>query len=144
NNPRFDADWRPGPFFWMNGSDQLMIYGHRFLILARAALVLGIVCFLPAFAQSLRAAGDRARAFRLPLELYLVALTASAFLPENLRSDHFAGWIGLIVSRLTSITAIFGLCVLALIPLRKWQVAGFAACAAVFFAFSYQSTGAIS
>src|SRR5262249_32477925 len=78
------------------------------------------------------------------LELYLVALTAAAFLPENLRIDQFAGWIGLIVSRLTSITAIFGLCILALVPLRKWQVIGFVACAAVFFVFSYQSTTAIS
>jgi len=144
NDPRFDADWRPDPFFWMNGSDQLMIYGHRYLILARAAVAWGIICFLPAFAQSLSAGGERARAFRLPLELYVVALTAAAFLPENFRSDHFAGWIGLIVSRLTSITAIFGLWVLALIPLRKWQVAGFTVCAAVFFVFSYQNTQSIS
>src|SRR5262249_9064195 len=79
-----------------------------------------------------------------PLELYLVALTAAAFLLENFRIDHFAGWIGLIVSRLTSITAIFGLAILALVPLRKWQVAGFVVCAAAFFVFSYQSTAAIS
>ncbi|HJZ62702.1 MAG TPA: hypothetical protein VKD70_00170 [Candidatus Acidoferrum sp.] len=144
NSPRFDADFRLDPFYWMNGSDQLMIYGHRYLILARTALAWGMVCFLPAFAHSLREPGQRARAFRLPLELYLVALTAAAFLPENLRIDQFAGWIGLIVSRLTSITAIFGLCILALVPLRKWQVTGFVACAAVFFVFSYQSTTAIS
>ena len=144
NNPRFDADWRPDPFFWMNGSDQLILYGHRYLTLARIALAWGILCFLPAFAQGLRAGGARARAFRLPLELYLVALTAAAFLPENFRTDQFAGWIGLIVSRLTSITAIFGLCVLALVPLRKWQIAGFGVCAAVFFVFSYQNTQAIS
>jgi len=144
DNPRFEADWRPDPFYWMNGSDQLMIYGHRYLLLARIALAWGAVSFLPAFAQSLRAGGERAKAFRLPIELYLVALTAAAFVPENIRSDLFAGWMGLLVSRLTSITAIFGLCVLGLIPLRKWQVAGFAACAAVFFFFSYQDTGAIS
>lgn len=141
---RFDADWRQGSFFWMNGSDQLMIYGHRYLILARVALAWGAICFLPAFAQSMRAGGERAKGFRLPLELYLVALTAAAFVPENIRSDLFAGWIGLLVSRLTTITAIFGLCVLGLIPLRKWQVAGFVICAAVFFAFSFQDTRKIS
>jgi hypothetical protein len=144
NNPRFEADWRPDPFYWMNGSDQLMIYGHRYSILARIALAWGAICFLPGFAQILRAGRERAKAFRLPIELYLVALTAAAFVPENIRSELFAGWIGLLVSRLTSITAIFGLCVLGLIPLRKWQVAGFAACAAVFFFFSYRDTGAIS
>lgn len=144
DNPRFEADWRPDPFYWMNGSDQLMIYGHRYLVLARIALAWGVICFLPVFAQSLRAGGERARAFRLPIELYLVALAAAAFVPENIRSDLFAGWIGLLVSRLTSITAILGLCVLGLLPLRKWQVAGFAACAAVFFIFCYRDTAAVS
>jgi hypothetical protein len=144
DNPRFEADWRPDPFYWMNGSDQLMIYGHRYLVLARIALAWGATCFLPGFAQSLRAGGVRAMAFRLPIELYLVALTAAAFVPENIRSELFAGWIGLLVSRMTSITAIFGLCVLGLIPLRKWQIAGFVVCAAVFFVFSYRDTGTIS
>jgi len=141
---RFHADWHQNSFFWMNGSDQLMIYGHRYLILARSALAWGAICFLLAFAQSVRTGVDRARAFRLPIELYLVALTAAAFVPENIRSDLFAGWIGLLVSRLTTITAIFGLCVLGLIPLRKWQIAGFATCAAVFFIFSFQDTHKIS
>jgi len=80
----------------------------------------------------------------LPIELYLVALTSAAFVPENIHSDLFAGWIGLLVSRLTTITAIFGLCVLGLIPLRKWQVAGFGLCALVFMIFSYQDTAKIS
>ncbi len=144
HSTRFDSDWRQDSFFWMNGSDQLMIYGHRYLILGRIALVWGAICFLPAFAQSLRAGADRARPFRLPIELYLVALTAAAFVPENIRSDLFAGWIGLLVSRLTTITAILGLCVLGLIPLRKWQVAGFAVFAVVFFAFDFQDTGKVS
>ena len=144
DSTRFDADWRQDSFFWMNGSDQLMIYGHRYLILARAALAWGAICFLPAFAQGLRAGGERARAFRLPLELYLVALTAAAFIPENIRSHLFPGWIGLLVSRLTTITALFGLCVLGLIPLRKWQVVGFVVCAAVFFSFSFQDTRKVS
>src|SRR5262249_10810137 len=144
DSTRFDADWRQDAFFWMNGSDQLMIYGHRYLILGRIALAWGAICFLPAFAQSMRAGVDRARAFRLPIELYLVALTAAAFIPENIRSDIFAGWIGLLVSRLTTITAIFGLCILGLVPLRKWQIAGFAASAVVFFAFAFQDTGKVA
>jgi len=80
----------------------------------------------------------------LPIELYLVALTAAAFVPENIHSDLFAGWIGLLVSRLTTITAIFGLCVLGLLPLRKWQAAGFAVCALVFFTWNYQDTRRVS
>jgi hypothetical protein len=144
DSTRFEADWRPGPFFWMNGSDQLILYGHRYLVLARVALVWGVICFLVAFAQSFGAGREQARPFRLPIELYLIALTAAAFVPENIHSDLFQGWIGLLVSRLTTVTAIFGLCVLGLVPLRKWQIAGFAACAALFFYFSYRDTATIS
>jgi len=128
----------------MNGSDQLILYGHRYLVLARVALAWGAVCFLPAFAQSLRAGWQQAKTFRLPMELYLIALTAAAFVPENVHSDLFQGWIGLLVSRLTTVTAIFGLCVLGLIPLRKWHIAGFAACAAFFFYFTDRDTALVS
>ncbi|HWZ97835.1 MAG TPA: hypothetical protein VN025_08750 [Candidatus Dormibacteraeota bacterium] len=144
DSTRFESDWRPAPFYWMNGTDQLILYGHRYLVLARIVLAWTVICFLPSFAQNFRAGKEKPKAFRLPIELYLVALTAAAFVPENVHSYLFAGWIGLLVSRMTSITAIFGLCVLGLIPLRKWQVAGFAACAACFFLFSFRDTGSIS
>jgi hypothetical protein len=144
NSVRLVADWRPAPFYWMNGSDQLILFGHRYLILARIVLAWVVLCFLPYFASLIAKSKPEARSFRLPVELYMVAFTAAAFVPENIHSDFFAGWIGLLVSRLTTITAIFGFCVLGLIPLRKWQVAGFAVCAAVFFVFSYQDTAKIS
>lgn len=144
DNTRFVGDWRPDPFYWMNGSDQLILYGHRYLILARVVLVWVVLCFLPYFAGLIAKSKAEAKSFRLPVELYLVALTAAAFVPENIHSDLFAGWIGLLVSRLTTITAIFGFCVLGLIPLRKWQVAGFALCAVVFFVFNYQDTAKVS
>ena len=144
NNPDVAADWREDPFYWMNGSDQLITFGHRYLVLARIALAWGILSFLPTFAAKWREGQSAIRSFRLPIELYLVALTAAAFVPENIHSDLFAGWIGLLVSRLTTITAIFGLCVLSLLPLRKWQAAGFAVCALVFFVWNYQDTRRVS
>lgn len=144
HSDRFESSWLPDPFYWMNGSDQLMLFGHRYLVLARIALAWGFVCFLPAFAAAVRAGRELARRFRLPIELYIVAFTAAAFLPENIHSELFAGWIGLLVSRLTTISAIFGLCVLGLLPLRKWHAVGFAIVAAIFFAWNYRDTGTIS
>lgn len=141
---QFEANWRPDAFYWMNGSDQLMLFGHRYLALARIALAWGLICFLPAFAAAVRAGRESVRRFRLPIELYLVALTAAAFLPENIHGDMFAGWIGLLVSRLTTITAIFGFCVLALLPLRRWHAAGFGVIAVVFFAWTYRDTSMVS
>ena len=140
----FEASWRQDSFYWMNGSDQLILFGHRYLVLARTALAWGLICFLPGFAAAVRAGRESLRRFRLPIELYLVALTAAAFLPENIHSEMFAGWIGLLVSRLTTITAIFGLCVLALLPLKKWHTAGFGVIALVFFAWAYRDTSTIS
>ena len=144
HSDQFEANWRDDSFYWMNGSDQLMLFGQRYLVLARVALAWGLICFLPAFAAAVRAGRESVRPLRLPIELYLVALTAAAFLPENIHGDMFAGWIGLLVSRLTTITAVFGLCALALLPIRKWHAAGFGAIAIVFFAWIYHDTGIIS
>jgi len=80
----------------------------------------------------------------LPAQLYLVALCATALLPEDLRPSLHGGWIGLLVFRLTTISAIFGLCVLACLRPQKWQFAGFMVVAIVFFAFLYQDTKALN
>jgi len=77
----------------------------------------------------------------LPLELYAVTFCATALVPENLRPSPEGGWIGLLASRLTTISAIFGLCLLGGIKPRKWHLAGFGICAGVFFVFLYQDTG---
>jgi hypothetical protein len=76
--------------------------------------------------------------------LYAVAFCATALLPENLRPSPDGGWIGLLGSRLTTISAIFGLCVLGLLKPRKWHPAAFGVGAIVFFTFLYQDTGWIN
>ena len=136
---RFPVDWEHEPFYLMNGADQLTLYGQRYATLGWSALIFGMLCVLvdaisrwrdTSFWQSLR----------LPAELYFVAITAVALLPENLRPSITGGWIGLLASRLTAITAIFGLCLMSCLRPRKWHLAGFGACAIIFFAFLYQDT----
>jgi hypothetical protein len=136
---RFPVDWEHDPFYRMSGVDQLTLYGQRYVILGWAALAFGVLCFLgdaisrwrdTSFWQSLR----------LPAQFYFISLVAVALLPENLRPSISGGWIGLLASRLTAITAIFGLCLMSCLKPRKWHLAGFGACAIVFFAFLYQDT----
>jgi hypothetical protein len=136
---RFPVDWVHDPFFLMNGVDQLTLYGQRYATLGWVALGFSMLCVVidliirrtdTSFCQSLR----------LPAELYVIAVIAVALLPENLRPSISGGWIGLLASRLTAITAIFGLCVLGSLKPRKWHLAGFGACAIVFFAFLYKDT----
>ena len=80
----------------------------------------------------------------MPFELYAITFCATALLPENLRPSNNAGWIGLLDSRLTTISAIFGLSFLALLKPRREHLAGFGACALFFFAFLYQDTGRVN
>ncbi len=136
---RFPVDWVHDPFFLMNGADQLTLYGQRYVILGWALLVFAALCVL---VEAISRRTDKSfwHALRLPAELYLLAVLAVALMPENLRPSITGGWIGLLASRLTTITAIFGLCLMGCLKPRKWHLAGFSACAIVFFAFLYQDT----
>jgi len=139
-----DVDWtRAMPVVQSNGADQLVLYGDRYVTLAWVAVIFGVICLAVDVAERRRERGSWG-AFALPVELYFVAFAATALLPENLRVSLYAGWVGLLVSRLTTISAIFGLCVLGCAKLRKWELVGFSALAAAYFLFLYQDTGALN
>jgi len=137
----FEAAWRSTGFFQLLGQDQLELFGHRYAILSGVALVWGAVCVLAASCDWILRAKAPAAVLWLAFELYLVAVVATFCLPENLRTNLYAGWIGLVVSRLTLVTAIFGLLVLASLRLPRWSAYGASVLAAVFFLFLYQDTG---
>ncbi len=140
HRPALSADWDRGPFYLYNGADQLVLYGERYIGVGVAAFCFGVVCVAADLFAGRREPGFWKR-FALPFELYAVTFLATALLPENLRPSPDAGWIGLLGSRLTTVSAILGFCILGLLKPRKWHLAGFAACALVFFAFLYQDTG---
>jgi len=140
HRPLLFADWDRGPFYFYNGADQLALYGKRYFFLAAAAFLLGLLCVGVDFSER-RREDSSWRLFELPFELYAVTFCGTALLPENLRPSIYGGWIGVIGSRLTTISAILGLCFLACLKPRRWHLAGFAICGIVFFAFLYQDTG---
>jgi hypothetical protein len=140
----FSASWDESSFLLRNGSDQLILFGHRYALLSYVALAWGILYLIVSFKDRAQGREVGARSFRLPLELYAITFCATALLPENLHSSLYAGWIGLLVSRLTAISAILGLAVLNCTRPRKWLSAGFGACAVVFFVFLYQNTSSLN
>jgi len=140
HRPALSADWDRGPFYLYNGADQLALYGSRYVWLAVTAFCFGVACVGADLIGGKRGDGYWKR-FALPFEWYVLAFCASALVPENLRPSPDAGWIGLLGSRLTTVLAIFGLCFLGSLKPRKWQFAGFGACALLFFVFLYQDTG---
>lgn len=140
HRPELMADWDRAAFYLYNGADQLALYGKRYIAVAVAAFCLGVICVAADFLAKPREPGSWKR-FVLPFELYAITFCGTALLPENLRPSPDVGWIGLLGSRLTAISAILGICVLALLKPKRWHLAGFGACALVFFAFLYEDMG---
>jgi hypothetical protein len=137
----FDVDWeKAGPFYVLNGSDQLVLYGSQYSSLARLLVLFGVICVLVDAILRRREGWEASKPFALPLELYAVAFVVTALLPENVRTVQANGWMGLLVSRLTIVSALFGLGVLGCLQPRKWQLAGFLILAGGFFVFLYDDT----
>jgi len=133
----WETEWPDPPKIQWNGSDQLFVFGDRYFNLSLVVLAFGLAI---AIAAAWRA-GRRAEYWKqrqLILEFYAICFLAAVLLPENLRPDPNAGWIGALVTRLTLISAIVGLVWLAWQPPKKWHLAGFAVSAIVFFSFLFQ------
>jgi hypothetical protein len=139
----FQIDWEKMPFYQANGADQLVLFGDRYLWVAWIGLILGALAFLLGIFDARKEWGSL-KLLLLPLELYAILFFATAMLPENMRASIFAGWIGLLVSRLTTISAILGLCVLGGLKPRNCHWIGGGILAIVFFAFLYQDTKTIN
>jgi hypothetical protein len=126
-----------------NGSDQLALYGMRYYILSGVALLFGVTCFV---ADRLRRDGAQESwaAMRMPLELHWFVVFAVYLLPDVVRIPLYSGWVGALALRLTTVGAVMGLCVVALMQPRKWHTVGFAIIAIAFFTFLYQDTGTLN
>jgi hypothetical protein len=136
-----EPNWRSYGFFQLLGQNQINLFGHRYVILSWIALAWGIAIALAAIYDWTFRVRSPSVDLRLAVELYLLAVIATFCLPENFHVGLYAGWIGLLVSRLTLVTAIFGLLVLACLRLPRWSIHGNVLCASLFFFFLYQDTG---
>jgi hypothetical protein len=137
--PDYQIEWGTAPLWRLNGIGQLHVFGERYSYITIAAGIAVAVTVLFAMFRS----GSVSKFFKqrqLIIEFYLISWLATKLLPENLQTDPTGGWIGALTTRLTLVTAIFGLCFLATLPLRSCHLATYAAIAALFFTFLYQDT----
>ena len=136
-HPEYQPDWPDAPFFQWNGADQFWVFrpATRYVALAMIVFVVAatLLDLLP-----WRGREGNGKERRLFPEFYAVAFCLTALLPENLRPDENAGWIGLLVTRLTLISAIFIFCWLGTLRPRKWHLFALAACTAIYFVFVYR------
>jgi hypothetical protein len=139
-HPLLQPSWPQVHFYMTNGADQLIFYGHRYAILAYAALAWGVLCFVADLVSRVQGREADWQSLWLLLELYAVSFCVTALIPEDLHTSLYAGWIGYVVSRLTVVSGCLGLAVLNSGRTRNWFAAGFAACAVFFFLFLFQDT----
>jgi hypothetical protein len=135
-----DAAWRSAKFLELLGEDQIDLFGHRYVVLSWIGLAWACICAAAAVYDWVFRAKRPAAALGLAIQLYVIAVFATLCLPENFRVGLYAGWIGLLVSRLTLVTALFGLLILACLRLPRWSVGGGLFIAVLFFSFLYQDT----
>jgi hypothetical protein len=133
--------WRAEGFLQLLGQDQMNVYGRRYLLLSWAGLAWGVVSAIGAAYDWIFRGRAPSRALWIATEFYVVAVAATVCLPENFRTGLYAGWVGLLVSRLTLVTAVFGLLVLTSLRLPRWSWRGAAVIAAIYSGFLWQDTG---
>lgn len=135
--------WHTKDFYLMNGADQLVLFQGHYAKLAAAVFVFGVICFAFGAIQEFKTNANR-WVFRAPLEIWAVLLFTAAMIPEVIWFSADPMPFALAISRLTSVTAVLGLCVLGSLQPKFWHLVGLAAGACVFFVWSYQDTGILN
>jgi hypothetical protein len=139
----FEFSWPERPFYLFNGLDQLVLYSPRYRFVAYALLAIFILWPASEYVQR-REAPISLTPFFLSLELYLVAFCITSLLPQNLRGGPNSVWIGLLVSRLTIISVIFGFSILSTLRPSKPAALATLACSIFFFTLLYRDTATLN
>ena len=134
---------RDDPFYFFNGSDQLLLFGPRYAI-PEFALLVFVFCALAANFFRRRWGQIRLADFALPLQLYVIVCMAVILLPDGIRFPYQPSALALLTERLTSVSAALLCCLLGALQPRRWHLVATATIAAIFFTFLYQDTGTIN
>jgi hypothetical protein len=120
-----------------------VVYSARYRFVAHALLAIFIFWLASEYFQR-REAPIFSNPFFLSAELYLVAFCVTSLLPQNVRGGSYSAWIGLLVSRLTIISAIFALCILSSLRPSKPAAIATLACLLFFFTLLYRDTSTLN
>jgi hypothetical protein len=127
------------PLYFFNGADQLLLFGNRYRVPSEAWLGFAAICIGADLILRRREKG-LGRKYAAAVQLYLLLAAVIVLLPDQLHLPQFAVGLSLLTPRVTSLSAICLICVLATMHPKKWHLLGFSAIAIVFFIFLYQDT----
>ncbi len=139
----FEVGWVDKPHYFFNGTDQFVVYSARGRWVATACIII-IGSWLAHESLEWRQYVSRGKQFFLFVELYVVSFGVLCLIPQDFRTSTHSSWVGLLVTRLSLVAAIFVFCALGFMQPRRWITAALAANAALFFGFLYQDTSAIN
>lgn len=142
----------PDDQYWMfNGSDQLLLFAPRYWCVAGATLLVVTSAVIASFGAVWRERDTKRIAVREGLtrfavapELYALVAVGVWALPDGIRLPQYPAAVALLTQRLTSVSAVLLICVVAALPARRWHLAAAGAAAALFFGFLFHDTGRIS
>jgi hypothetical protein len=140
---RYIVEPPPGPFYFYNGADQLVIFGDRYEIAEFALIAFFAIAIAVDIFRNWRSTGLWNR-YGIAAQLYLIMGAGIILLPRGVRFAGHPAAIALITDRLTTISAALACCILGAMRPRKWHFFASAAIAALFFTFLYQDTGVIN
>jgi hypothetical protein len=127
----------PNALPWLFGADQLVPYGPAYFLIAIPLIAFATLIVIVALMKDQRTVWPR---ISVSGPLYGVLAVAVFFAPGGLVVPQFSGVMNLLPDRMTLFAAIVGCCVLASLPLRRWQVEVFAVLALAFFSLLYADT----
>jgi hypothetical protein len=125
------------------GADQLMIFGPTYILLSRVLLVLGTTAFLVAAIQDRKHSPILRQAWT-PLTLWGLLVTTATLLPGAVWLPQYISPVSAIVSRITSVTAVIGLCAVASLRPRRWILGFLVVAATIFFILQYRDTAVLN
>ncbi|HWR14324.1 MAG TPA: hypothetical protein VN577_05825 [Terriglobales bacterium] len=119
--------------YWMLGADQLVVYDVPYAWLASGVMALSFAAIALALVRKKAQAWTESSVWIL---VYAVVAIAVFLAPGGIYHPKLQ-MMGYLPDRASLYSAVLLCCVLASLKLRKWQVAGFGALAAVFFGMLY-------
>ncbi len=139
----FAVDQNEFAVYWLNGGDQLLLFGERYAIPECALAVFAAAAWTMDVIGRRREPGLW-RSYAIPLELYILVELAVPLLPTGIYITKHTAEIALLSERLTLVSAALVCCLLGAMRPRKWHLAFALGIAVVFFSFLYRDTGTIN
>jgi hypothetical protein len=136
----YDVRWENSDPFFLNGTDQFVLFGQKYALLAYGVLAL----LLSAWVTDLVTHRHRMERRAVPAQLYFLVLLIALWLPDYIPVKDYAAPLTMITLRLTAVCAVLACAWFAAIRPHAWQIAGLVAAAIVYFGMVYQDTGTLS